>query len=101
MGVLVFGVNDGNDEGEYPGVQWLQHLGRCDLDSLRMIEEGGIVPYKKGKGDWVTALEAAADDIAERVGTKKFKKRVFLITDGESKVASGKKELARVQDLLN
>ena len=83
MGVVLFGVTDG--EEEYEGVRWLQHLGRCDLESLRMIEEGEIAPHKKGQGNWVLAAQAAVDEIENRIGTKKYKKRLFLITDGESK----------------
>ena len=50
-----------------------------------MIEEGEIAPHKKGNGNWVLAAQAAVDEIENRIGTKKYKKRLFLITDGESK----------------
>ena len=89
-------MNDGSDDEGYEGVRWLQHLGRCDLESLRMIEEGEIAPHKKSQGNWVNGVEAAADEIEERIGTKKYKKRLFLITDGESKTPASQNKIDKL-----
>ena len=92
VGVGLFGVSDGSDEEG--GVAWLQHLGRCELDTLREIEGGAIAPHTDGAGDWVDAMQTAIDEMVERIGTKKYKKRLFLLTDGESRVnAAGLRKL--------
>jgi hypothetical protein len=41
------------------------------------------------------------DMMASHVGTKKFKKRFFLITDGDTKVKINKKEMASIKQQMN
>ena len=65
-----------------------------------MIEEGEIAPHKKSQGNWVNGVEAAADEIEERIGTKKYKKRLFLITDGESKTPASQNKIDKLAQKL-
>jgi len=65
------------------------------LDFLRRVEE--LAPTKgpggKKGGDFIDGMLVALDHMAHHTGTKKYKRRVFLITDGEGKAEATADEL--------
>jgi len=54
-----------------------------NLDALRGIDEINCADRAATKGDILDGLIVGMDMIARHCGTKKYKKRIFLITDGE------------------
>lgn len=66
-------------------------LQKLDLEALRAVS-AGLQPEAKAAsgGDVVDGLIVAMDMLARHCGTKKYKKRIFVVTDGERE--------ARIQD---
>ena len=89
FGMVMFGTKDtGNRladqfEGEYQNVRTVRTLCKIDLDFFRDIDTFTAEQESVPKGDIVDSLIVAMDMLNEHCGTKKFRKRVFLITDGE------------------
>ena len=48
-----------------------------------MLDDIKVEDKPTAKGDSMDGLIVAMDMIARHVGTKKYKKRIFVITDGE------------------
>ena len=55
---------------------------------------------KEGKGDLVDALLMGIQSMVKKCGTRKFRKRVFLITDGERDTHLEEMQLGTVASLL-
>ena len=90
--------------GQYQNVRTFRAIEKLDLDSFRRLEEieceKGPLPKGAG-GDLMDGLIVAADLLNEYCGTKKYKRRVFLITDGERDTQYSKEELRTVIENFN
>ena len=77
--------------GQYAHVTERRALQKLDLEALRAVS-AGLQPEAKAAsgGDVVDGLIVAMDMLARHCGTKKYKKRIFVVTDGERE--------ARIQD---
>ena len=60
-----------------------RHLDKVDLDTLRSLENILVEDKVTKGGDLMDGLIVGMDMMARHCGTKKYKKRVFVITDGE------------------
>ena len=110
VGIVLYGtkkssnyLNDNNSD-QYRHVTTLRQLEKLDLESFRRLDE--IVceeePIKiKEEGDLMDGLIVGLDMIARHCGTKKYKKRVFVITDGERETKYDKDELKQVISNIN
>ena len=95
MGLVLFGTSETSNrlndlyEGanQYTNVTTARHLGRVDLDFFRYVQNIQATPQSESPehGDMIDALIVGLDLLIHFTGTKKYKKRVFLITDGEKK----------------
>jgi len=71
--------------GGYENVTVTQHLSKPTLEFLRYIDKIQPTPQN---GDWIDGLVVASQMIDKHCGKKKYNKRIFLITDGQSKVGN-------------
>jgi len=90
MSIVTFG-SDSTDNplnekhgGGYDNIHSFHPFEKVGIDLLRDVDS--IEPSAQEESDWINGLLVGIDMITEEVGTKKFKKRVFLITDGESEL---------------
>lgn len=74
-----------------------RHLSKIDLEFFRDLETFTAEQESAKKGDIMDGLIVAIDMLNNFCGTKKYKKRVFLITDGERETKANKNE---VRDLI-
>jgi hypothetical protein len=73
-------------KGQYENVTELRTLEKVNIDSLRSIDEIKLEPAPSQKnGDIMDGLIVAMNMLDKHCGTKKYKKRIFVITDGEKK----------------
>ena len=79
-------LNSTLGKGQYENVTELRALEKVNIDSLRSIDEIELekAPSQKS-GDIMDGLIVAMNMLDKHCGTKKYKKRVFVITDGEKK----------------
>jgi hypothetical protein len=68
----------------YKNVQVTRTVTKVDQDFYRNLNNFEASTQPTG-GDFIDGLVVALDMIERHCGTKKYKKRVFLITDGEHK----------------
>ena len=71
------------------------------MDALRSLENIQVSDKPTLKGDLVDGLIVGMDMMARHCGTKKYKKRVFLITDGEREAKVDKEEMRTIVDNMN
>ncbi|GKT88345.1 ku family DNA-binding protein [Colletotrichum tofieldiae] len=69
------------DEGGYENISVLQELGPMTMTSLRELKEV-VKPSDTETGDAVSAVVLAVDMIETFTKKLKYKRRVYLITDG-------------------
>ena len=71
-----------------------------DLEFFRSVEK--LLPEEEEveQGDMVDGLIVAMDMLTRHCGTKKYRKRIFLITDGEKKTNTNKREMASLVELM-
>lgn len=87
--MVMFGTADTSNaladrhKGMYQNVSTTRTLIKVDQDLFRQIDNFEAETMPTG-GDLVDGLVTALDMIDRHCGTKKYKKRVFLITDGEN-----------------
>jgi hypothetical protein len=76
-------------------------LSKIDLEFFRDLETYTAEEEMAKKGDMMDGLIVAIDMINNFCGTKKYKKRIFLITDGERETKASKGEIASLIDQIN
>jgi hypothetical protein len=79
-------LNSTLGKGQYENVTELRTLEKVNIDSLRSIDDIKLEPAPSQKnGDIMDGLIVAMNMLDKHCGTKKYKKRIFVITDGEKK----------------
>lgn len=71
------------EEEGYENIAVLQDIGPMTMTSLKQLQSS-IVPSNTDTGDAISAVVVAVDMIATFAKHLKYKKRVYLITDGTS-----------------
>ena len=66
-----------------------------------MLDDIKVEDKPTAKGDSMDGLIVAMDMIARHVGTKKYKKRIFVITDGEKEAKFDEQERKTVIRNMN
>lgn len=75
-------------------------LSKLDLDFFRQLE--ALEPENKvHKGDIMDGLIVAMDMLLQFTGKRKYKRRIFLITDGEKETKFDKTELNTIVSNMN
>lgn len=69
------------DEAGYENISVLQDIGPMSMTSLKDLQSS-IVPSSTEAGDAISAVVIAVDMIAAFTKKLKYKRRVYLITDG-------------------
>jgi ATP-dependent DNA helicase 2 subunit 2 len=73
-------LNDKN-KGEYEGISILHPLAPSNIDMLKTVDTLDCKTIGGKNTDLVDAIIVATDMLVERCGTKKFTKRIFIVTD--------------------
>ena len=100
FGLVMFGTSDTANaladrfKGEYQNVTTSRSLSKIDLEFFRDLETLTVENEPQKKGDLIDGLIVAIDMLNSFCGTKKYRKRIFMITDGERETKSSKSELA-------
>lgn len=104
LGIVLIGtpatqnkLHDKNGAG-YLNITVHRELETIELDLLKHVE--AIKAEKTSKSDWIDGLLVACDMITETCAKRKYTKRIFLITDGESKL-TGADDLPLIIQGLN
>jgi arginine utilization protein RocB len=105
FGMVMFGTTDTHNAladrlggKEYTNVTTARHISKIDLEFFRDLDTYTAEEEMTKKGDMVDGLIVAIDMLNNFCGTKKYKKRIFLITDGERETKTSK---AEVQSLID
>lgn len=89
-------------KGQYEHVTTFRAIEKLNLDSLRSTDQ---IQCERGKainkGDVMDGLIVAMDMIARHCGTKKYKKRIFVITDGEKPIKFDATEKKTIVSSMN
>lgn len=89
---------------QYRNVTTFRQIDKLDLEAFRQLEaiecDQRALPEGSG-GDLMDGLIVGIDMMARHCGTRKYKKRVFLITDGERETKYDKAELKQVIQSMN
>lgn len=83
--------------GGYDHISVIHDLDVVTLDSLRQLD---TIKVSKSRADTLDAVVVAVHMIGEHCGTKKFNKRVFLITDGNG-ACSNVEQIPQIQEEIN
>lgn len=79
----------------------MRALSKIDLEFFRDLETYTAEEEQAKKGDLMDGLIVAIDMLNSFCGTKKYKKRIFLITDGERETKCNKAELKSLIETIN
>ena len=107
MGVVLTGTKETDNHladtipGQYQNVHAFRAIEKLNLDALRGIDEINCADRVATKGDILDGLIVGMDMIARHCGTKKYKKRIFLITDGEKQTQVSDKEKRAIIQSMN
>ena len=88
VGMVLFGSEDTSNlladrnKGDYQHVKVTRTILKVDQDFYRDLNNYEASTQPTG-GDFIDGMIVALDMLERHCGTKKYKKRVFLITDGE------------------
>ena len=99
FGMIQFGTEDTSNrlaemyKGEYQNVKTVRMLSKIDLDFFRDIDMFTASENKVEKGDIMDALIVAMDLLNMHCGTRKYRKRIFLFTDGEKQTMQNDSEM--------
>lgn len=106
--MILFGTADTNNaladrlqSKEYQNVTTARALSKIDLEFFRDLETYTAEDEMAKKGDMMDGLIVGIDMINNFCGTKKYKKRIFLITDGERETKATKSEIATLIEQIN
>ena len=104
VGVVGFNT-DGTDNNEnreeyqgYENISALQELGPMTMTSLRALKSK-IVPSRTTRGDAISAIVVALRMIQIFTKKLKYKRKIILVTNGESPIDDGESE--EVARMLN
>lgn len=86
---------------EYKNVIVERSLGPIDLEFFREIQKIEAESTQQAKGDILDGLIVGLDMLCRFVGTKKYRKRIFLITDGEKETKYTSTEIRDVIQTIN
>ncbi len=79
-------LNETLGKGQYENVTEFRAIEKVNIDSLRSVDDIKLEPAPSQKnGDIMDGLIVAMNMLDKHCGTKKYKKRIFVITDGEKK----------------
>lgn len=104
--MVLFGTEDTSNaladryKGQYQNVSTAHTISKVDQDLYRQLDNFEAAESATG-GDLIDGLVTALDMIERHCGTKKYKKRVFLITDGETATQTNTEEINNLIDKLN
>jgi hypothetical protein len=108
MGIVLVGtkntdnhLNEDYGKGQYENVTEYRAIEKLNLDSLRAVDGVQVENKPQLKGDVMDGLIVAMDMLQRHCGTKKYKKRIFVITDGEKQAKYDAKEKSSVIQNMN
>ena len=108
MGVVLFGtketnnyLNDTMGDSEYKNVTSFHNLEKINLNFFRRIDEIAVENQTQKPGDLMDGLIVGIDMLSRHCGNKKFKKRIFLITDGEKEAKCSDSEMKTIITNMN
>ena len=108
LGIVLIGTKETSNHlsdqygaGQYTNVTAFRAIEKLNLDALRMLDDIKVEDKLTAKGDSMDGLIVAMDMIARHVGTKKYKKRIFVITDGEKEAKFDEQERKTVIRNMN
>lgn len=87
--------------GEYEGVKTERELMAIDMDFFREVQSISAEEQATEKGDMLDGLIVGLDMLVQFCGKKKYRKRVFLITDGEKEAKFTKREMNEIIKTIN
>ena len=87
------------NQGHCSNVSTVRTLKKIDLDFFRDIETFTPEEEPVAGGSMIDALEVSMDMLERFCGKRKYRKRLFMITDGEKNC--GKVPVSRISDLVN
>lgn len=83
--------------GGYDHISVVHDLDVVTLDSLRQLD---TIRPSRSRADTLDALVVAVHMIGEHCGTKKYNKRLFLITDGNG-TSTSMEQIPMIQEEIN
>ena len=90
MGIVLIGTKGSDNhlheqfgKGQYENVTEFRAIEKLNLDSLRSVDNVQVETKPQPRGDVMDGLIVGMDMLQRHCGTKKYKKRIFVITDGE------------------
>ena len=86
-------LNDSMGDDQYTNVVTDRQLSHIDLEFFRSVQAIEAQENETPKGDMLDGLIVGMDMLCKFVGTKKYKKRIFLITDGEKGTSCSPNEM--------
>lgn len=98
FGLVLCGTSDTSNaladrfKGEYRNVSTARTLSKIDLEFFRDIETFTAEQEQVKDGDFIDGMIVSLDMLSRHCGTRKYKKRIFLITDGEKQAKTSKQE---------
>ena len=107
FGMVLFGTSDTSNaladqfKGQYENVTTCRTLAKIDLDFFRDMDEYTAELDPQKSGDIMDGMIVALDMLNRFCGTKKYRKRIFLITDGERATKTSKSELDSLKQQMN
>lgn len=94
-------LNDTMGEGEYTNVTTDRQLSQIELSFFRDVQQLQANPEPTEKGDMLDGLIVGLDMLCRFCGTRKIRKRIFLITDGEKEAKYNSEEFDQVAKTIS
>ena len=92
-------LNDDDNRG-FQNIHMIRDLTKLDSQIIKVLETD-VLLQREETSDWIEGLLVALGQFKTVCGTKKFSKRIFLITDGESQL-QGEEDLEEIgQEIKN
>jgi len=108
MGIVLIGTKGTDNKlaeqygrGQYENVTEIRAIEKLNLDSLRACDNIQCEAKPQPRGDVMDGLIVGMDMLTRHCGTKKYKKRIFVITDGEKMTKYDQKEKSQVIQSMN
>lgn len=73
-------------------------LSKIELEFFQHLDELAPELEQHKSGDLMDGMIVALDMLTRFCGTKKYKKRIFVVTDGERQTKTSKSELDTLKD---
>ena len=99
VGIILMGTEDTHNDlseqlGGYTNISVLEELDVPSLDSLTLLS---AIETSTKKADLLDSIVVAITMIENKIGKKKYKKRLFILTDGNCTVDSSD----QLQDIID